>query len=71
MKRRHLIAAMAAASIALATATAPAGAQQKSVLKLGWTTSDGPQDPYAVGARAFKEEVERATGGSVEVRIAP
>ena len=71
MKRRHLIAAMAAASIALATATTPAGAQQKSVLKLGWTTSDGPQDPYAVGARAFKEEVERASGGSVEIQLYP
>ena len=30
-------------------------AQTKTIIKLGWTTSDGAQDPYAVGARAFKE----------------
>lgn len=70
MKRRTLIAAVAAATFAMAAAS-PMLAQQKNVIKLGWTTSDGPQDPYAVGARAFKEEVEKASKGSIEVQLYP
>jgi TRAP-type transport system periplasmic protein len=50
--------------------SAPAYAQ-KSVIKLGWTTADGAQDPYAVGARAFKSAVERETRGTVEVQLFP
>jgi tripartite ATP-independent transporter DctP family solute receptor len=46
-------------------------AQNKVVIKLGWTTSDGPRDPYAVGARAFKSALERDTKGSVEVQFYP
>lgn len=46
-------------------------AQNKTVIKLGWTTSDGAQDPYAVGARAFKERVEAASGGRIEVQLFP
>jgi TRAP-type transport system periplasmic protein len=60
--------ALAVASLALA---APAFAQQKTVIKLGWTTSDGAQDPYAVGARAFKQRVEAAAGGRIEVQLYP
>jgi tripartite ATP-independent transporter DctP family solute receptor len=75
MKRRSLIAAVgtlaSVAALTVLSAAAPALAQQKNVIKLGWTTSEGPQDPYAVGARAFKEEVEKATGGSVEVQLYP
>jgi TRAP-type C4-dicarboxylate transport system substrate-binding protein len=41
------------------------------VIKLGWTTSDGAQDPYAVGARAFKMAVERESRGSIEVQLFP
>jgi tripartite ATP-independent transporter DctP family solute receptor len=48
-----------------------AQAQTKTVIKLGWTTSDGPQDPYAVGARAFKGAVERESRGSIEVQLFP
>ncbi|PZR94887.1 MAG: transporter [Stutzerimonas stutzeri] len=46
-------------------------AQEKIVLKIGWTTSDGATDPYAVGARAFKKEAEERTGGRVEVQLFP
>ena len=45
--------------------------QAQTVLKLGWTTSDGPTDPYAVGARAFKEAVEKSSGGSIQVQLYP
>lgn len=61
----------AAAAAGLLFAAAPASAQQKSVIKLGWTTSDGAQDPYALGARAFKERVESASGGRIEVQLFP
>ncbi len=67
--RRALVGAFTAAGIALASA--PAFAQQKTVIKLGWTTSDGAQDPYATGARAFKERVEAASGGRIEVQLYP
>jgi tripartite ATP-independent transporter DctP family solute receptor len=60
--------ALTVASLVLA---APALAQQKTVIKLGWTTSDGAQDPYAVGARAFKQRVEAAAGGRIEVQLYP
>jgi tripartite ATP-independent transporter DctP family solute receptor len=58
------------ASIYLGFAT-PALAQNTTVIKLGWTTSDGAQDPYAVGARAFQSAVERETRGSVQVQLFP
>jgi TRAP-type transport system periplasmic protein len=46
-------------------------AQSPTVIKLGWTTSDGAQDPYAVGARAFKSAVERDSRGRIEVQLFP
>ena len=46
-------------------------AQNKTVIKIGWTTSDGAQDPYAMGARAFKTAVERDSNGSLEVQLYP
>lgn len=67
-KLRTLIALAAGACFTLGTA---ALAQPANVIKLGWTTSDGPQDPYAVGARAFKAAVERDSGGRIEVQLFP
>lgn len=66
LSRRTAMGLLAAASMA-----SPAVAQQKTVLKLGWTTGDGAQDPYAIGARAFKEELEKAAGGRIEVQLFP
>lgn len=66
--RRALALALSAAALVTAV---PALAQQKTVLKLGWTTSDGAQDPYAVGARDFKKAVEEASGGRIEVQLFP
>ena len=48
-----------------------ARAQARTVLRLGWTTSDGAQDPYAMGARAFKEEAERRSNGRLDVQLFP
>lgn len=73
MNRRPLLSALPALLIAagLALNLGAAQAQNKAVIKLGWTTSDGAQDPYAVGARAFKSAVERDTRGAVEVQLFP
>jgi TRAP-type transport system periplasmic protein len=72
MNRRstlHTILTLAAAAcLGLASA---AHAQSPAVIKLGWTTSDGAADPYAVGARAFKSAVERESRGRIEVQLFP
>lgn len=43
----------------------------QTTIKLGWTTADGPMDPYAIGARDFKAAVEKATNGQVQVQLYP
>ncbi|MDZ4126411.1 MAG: TRAP transporter substrate-binding protein, partial [Hydrogenophaga sp.] len=68
IKIRSILALAASACLTFGTA---AQAQTPTVIKLGWTTSDGPQDPYAVGARAFKSAVERDSGGRIEVQLFP
>jgi TRAP-type transport system periplasmic protein len=67
----RLIATLASAIIATGLLSSAPAYAQKTVIKLGWTTSDGAQDPYAVGARAFKSAVERETRGTVEVQLFP
>ena len=57
-------------ALGLAVAQAPALAQ-KTVIKFGWTSSTGETDPYAVGAREFKKEVEARSNGRIEVQHFP
>ena len=66
LKTFSLAVAVAAAGLTSAPALA-----QKTTLKIGWTTADGATDPYAIGARAFKEEVEKRSGGRIEVQLFP
>jgi tripartite ATP-independent transporter DctP family solute receptor len=40
-------------------------------IKLGWASSAGETDPYAVGARAFKQAVEAESKGRIEVKLFP
>jgi len=54
-----------------ALAQSPALAQQKSIIKFGWTSSTGETDPYAVGAREFKKAVEAGSKGRIEVQLFP
>ncbi|MCC7271365.1 MAG: TRAP transporter substrate-binding protein [Alphaproteobacteria bacterium] len=68
---RSVTIAFLAALAASVTTLAPAAAQQKTVLKLGWTSAAGETDPYAVGARLFKKELEARAGGRVEVQLFP
>lgn len=67
--RRAVVAAVFS-GLALALA-APAIAAQKTVIKLGWVTPDSKDDPYAIGAHAFKDAVEKAANGRIEVELFP
>ena len=40
-------------------------------IKLGWTTSDGPTDPYAITARQFAEALEKEAPGQFNVEFFP
>ena len=64
MVRMALAAALLAAPIA-------ATAQQKIVIKMGWTSGAGETDPYAVGAREFKKALEARVGNKVDVQLFP
>lgn len=46
-------------------------AQTRTVLRLGWTSGDGAQDPYAIGAREFKKALEEKVGDRVDVQLFP
>ena len=70
IKRRHIFAASAIFA-AVAAFGLPAVGSAQTVIKLGWTTTDGATDPYAIGARAFKAAVEKDTNGSVQVQLYP
>ena len=63
---RRVVGAMLT-SIAL-TGTAQAAEIE---LKLAWLTADSPTDPYAISAHAFKDELEAALPGRVEVQLFP
>jgi TRAP-type transport system periplasmic protein len=56
--------------LGLAVAQSPALAQ-KTTIKFGWTSSTGETDPYAVGAREFKKEVEARSNGRIDVQHFP
>lgn len=68
-RRRFGAGALGAA--ALLTTPGLPQAQNRSVLRIGWTSGDGAQDPYAVGARAFKAALAERLGDRVEVQLFP
>lgn len=57
-------------SVLLIGAEAPAVAKTV-VLKLGWTTSDGATDPYAITARQFAMALEKEAPGQFKVEFFP
>lgn len=62
---------MAAALLGVA-AMSTAHAESKQTIRLGWTTTDSESDPYAIGARAFKEALEaHEHGKGFDVRFFP
>ena len=40
-------------------------------MKLAWVTPDNPLDPYAIGAHAFKDDVEKNSKGRITVQLYP
>ncbi len=65
--RRGLAAGTAAALFAPTVLRA----QAPTVLRIGWTSGDGAQDPYAVGAREFKKALEAKIGNRIDVQLYP
>ncbi|MEJ5358660.1 MAG: TRAP transporter substrate-binding protein [Desulfobacterales bacterium] len=70
MKSNVRFLALAAAAILAAAGAAPSWAGPV-VLKMGWTTSDGPTDPYAIAAREFKKALEAQAPGQFQVQFYP
>ena len=62
---------LGAAALAMGLAPAILRAQGKTVLRIGWTSGDGQQDPYAVGARAFQKALADRVGERIEVQLYP
>jgi tripartite ATP-independent transporter DctP family solute receptor len=60
-----------ALGVSLLASSGVALAQAKTIIKLGWTSSAGDTDPYAVGAREFKKAVEANSQGRIEVQLFP
>ncbi len=63
--------ALGAAAFAAFSAPALLHGQGRTVLRIGWTSGDGAQDPYASGARLFKQGLERRVGERVDVQLFP
>jgi len=65
-RAQGLIGALAAASLLAGTASAA-----DYQFRLAWLTADSPSDPYAVAAHAFRDAIETALPGRVEVTLFP
>lgn len=66
--RKSVVCFLSLAAVILMASAAVAG---PIVLKLGWTTSDGPTDPYAITARQFAEALEKEAPGQFKVEFYP
>lgn len=49
----------------------PASAVAQSTLKIGWTTADSPDDPYALAAHYFGDALKETAGDSIVVQYYP
>lgn len=63
--------ALGVAALLAGLAPAVLRAQGRTVLRIGWTSGDGAQDPYAVGARAFHKALAERVGERIEVQLYP
>jgi len=73
MRRDGWLTLLAAGALAwgLSGPLAPRAEAADLTIKLGWPSSAGETDPYAVGARAFKQAVEAESKGRIEVQLFP
>jgi tripartite ATP-independent transporter DctP family solute receptor len=69
--RRNILLAAGALVWGLAGSLVPQAEAADITIKLGWTSSAGETDPYAMGARAFKQAVEADSKGRIEVQLFP
>jgi tripartite ATP-independent transporter DctP family solute receptor len=63
--------ALGAATLLAAATPAVLRAQAKPVLRIGWTSGEGAQDPYAVGAREFRKSLAARIGDRIDVQLYP
>ena len=66
---RRSVSTVAAACLGALTVAMPALADTK--LRMGWTTSDGANDPYAITARMVADEIEKALPDTFDVAMFP
>lgn len=74
MLKKTLKTTLRAATVALigaASLTMAVQASAKTTLRIGWTTADSEVDPYAITARYFAEELEKAAPGRFDVKFFP
>lgn len=71
MKGKHTVFMAALAFVAMMSLGASVCLAGPMVIKLGWTTSDGATDPYAIAARQFKKALEKAAPGQFKVQFFP
>lgn len=73
MRRDRWLTLLAAGALVwgLSGSLVPQAEAADLTIKLGWPSSAGETDPYAVGARAFKEAVEKESKGRIEVKLFP
>ncbi|MFH1059263.1 MAG: TRAP transporter substrate-binding protein [Pseudomonadota bacterium] len=57
--------------LALLVAGATAALAGPTVIKIGWTTSDSPTDPYAMTANIFKQNLDKIAPGQFDVQLFP
>ena len=69
--RLSLLAAGAVFAWGLSGPLVPQAEAADLTIKLGWASSGGETDPYAIGARAFKQAVEAELKGRIEVQLFP
>lgn len=62
---RHWLAAVTASLLL------PLPVLAQTTLRIGWTTADSSDDPYATAAHAFGDALKEATGGAVAVQYYP
>lgn len=59
-------------ALAVGTVMASGAAQAQDInLRLAWLSADSPNDPYAITANAFRDEIEKALPGRVSVSLFP
>lgn len=71
LTRRGALLGASVLAVPVLAAPVLARAQARPTLKVGWTTSDSAQDPYAMGAHFFKEELANRVGERIEVQLFP